>query len=118
LPPERTARRTGVAAETTRRLAHDFAQASRAACYGRVGMCTQRHGTLAAWLVQALNLVTGRVDEVGGMMLPTPAVDVVGILSRLGLRGTYARWHSRTRHLPEFGGDLPVAALADEIERD
>jgi anaerobic selenocysteine-containing dehydrogenase len=116
LAPERVARRTGVAPEVTRRLAGDFARATRAACYGRVGLCTQRYGTLAAWLVQALNLVTGHLDEAGGMMLTTPAVDAVAILSRLGLRGTYDRWRSRARHLPEFAGELPVATLADEIE--
>jgi anaerobic selenocysteine-containing dehydrogenase len=115
-PPERVARRTGVAPEITRQLADDFSRATKAACYGRVGLCTQRFGTLASWLVQALNLVTGHLDEVGGMMLTTPAVDAVAILSRLGLRGTYGRWRSRARHLPEFGGDLPVATLADEIE--
>ena len=116
LPPERVARRTGVAADTTRRLAADFARARRAACYGRVGLCTQRYGTLASWLAQALNLVTGHLDEEGGMMLTTPAVDVVAILARLGLRGTYGRWRSRARKLPELGGELPVATLADEIE--
>jgi anaerobic selenocysteine-containing dehydrogenase len=115
-PPERVARRTGVAPEITRQLARDFASATRAACYGRVGLCTQRYGTVAAWLVQALNLVTGHLDEVGGMMLTTPAVDAVAILSRLGRRGTYDRWRSRAQHLPEFAGELPVAALADEIE--
>ena len=116
LSPERVASRTGIRAETTRRLAADFARTDRAACYGRVGLCTQRHGTLASWLVQALNLVTRHVDDVGGMMLTTPAVDVVSILSRLGLRGTCDRWRSRVRSLPEFGGELPVATLADEIE--
>jgi len=116
LPRERGGRRTGVAPDTTRRLAADFARAKRAACYGRVGLCTQRYGTLASWLAQALNLVTGHLDEEGGMMLTTPAVDVVAILSRLGLRGTYDRWRSRARKLPEFGGEVPVAALADEIE--
>ena len=87
LPPERVARRTGVPPEITRRLAGDFARVTRAACYGRVGLCTQRHGTLAVWLTQALNLVTGHLDEVGGMMLTTPAVDVVAMLSRFGMRG-------------------------------
>jgi anaerobic selenocysteine-containing dehydrogenase len=116
LSPERVASRTGIRAETTRRLAADFARTDRAACYGRVGLCTQRHGTLASWLVQALNLVTGHVDDVGGMMLTTPAVDVISVLSRLGLRGSFDRWRSRVRNLPEFGGELPVATLADEIE--
>jgi anaerobic selenocysteine-containing dehydrogenase len=116
LSPERVARSTGVGPDTTRRLAADFARAKRAACYGRVGLCTQPDGTLASWLAQALNLVTGHLDEEGGMMLTTPAVDVVALLSRVGLRGTYGRWRSRARELPEFGGELPVAALADEIE--
>ncbi|MYN66576.1 MAG: molybdopterin-dependent oxidoreductase [Acidobacteria bacterium] len=116
LTPERVAPRTGIAPAAIRRLAVDFAHAERAACYGRVGLCTQRHGTLAAWLQQALNLATGRLDEVGGMLLPTPAVDVLGILARLGWRGTFDRWRSGARNLPEFGGELPVAGLADEIE--
>ena len=116
LPPERVAPRTGIAPTTIRRLAAAFADAGRAACYGRVGLCTQRYGTLAVWLQQALNLVTGRLDEVGGMLLPTPAVDVLGIFDRLGWRGTFDRWRSRVRGLPEFSDELPVAALADEIE--
>jgi len=116
LSPERVARRTGVDATITRQLAREVAGTPRAACYGRVGLCTQRHGTLANWLLQALNLVTGHLDEVGGMMLTTPAVDAVAALSWLGLRGTYDRWRSPVRNLPEFGGDLPVAGLADAIE--
>jgi anaerobic selenocysteine-containing dehydrogenase len=116
LPPEHVTRRTGVPAGTIRRLAIEFATTERAAGYGRVGLCTQRFGTLACWLLQALNTVTGHLDQTGGMMFTTPAVDVVGLLSRLGLSGTFARWGSRVRHLPEFGGDLPVAALAEEID--
>ena len=116
LSPERVAPRTGVSAETTRRLAAEFARTKRAACYGRVGLCTQRHGTLASWLVQVLNLLTRHLDDVGGMMLTTPAVDIVSTSSKMGLRGTYGRWRSRVRDLPEFGGELPVATLAEEIE--
>jgi anaerobic selenocysteine-containing dehydrogenase len=116
LPPERVAERTGIAADVIRRIAREFAGSERAACYGRLGMCTQRHGTLASWLVQALNLVTGRLDETGGMMFTTPAVDAVAIMSRLGMRGSFGRWRSRVRQLPEFSGDPPLATLADEIE--
>jgi anaerobic selenocysteine-containing dehydrogenase len=118
LTPERAAKRTGVAPETTRRLAREFARTERAVCYGRVGLCTQRHGTLASWLAQALNLVTGHTDVVGGAMITTPAVDFVALLSRLRLRGSYDRWRSRVRKLPEFAGEFPVATLADEIETE
>ena len=115
-PPERVAQRTGIAAPAIRRLAIDFAAARRAVGYGRVGLCTQRFGTLAVWLLQALNLVTGRLDEEGGLLLTTPAADGVAALTRLGLRGTFDRWRGGAGRLPEFTGELPVAALADEIE--
>jgi len=117
LPPERVAARTGVTAAAIRRVAVDFARARRAACYGRVGMCTQRYGTLASWLAQALNAITGRLDGEGGMMVTTPAVDAMTLMAHLGMRGSYGTRRG-ARRLPEFGGHLPVAALADEIERD
>ena len=116
LPPERVARRTGIDPPAIRRLAADFAGARRAAGYGRVGLCTQQHGTLAVWLLQALNLLTGRVDAEGGLLLTTPAVDALALFRRAGVRGTFGRWRSAARGLPEFSGELPVAGLADEIE--
>ncbi len=48
-------------------------------------------------------------------MFTKPAIDTVALASTLGLKGSYGRRHSRVRNLPEFGGELPVAALADEI---
>ena len=116
LPPERVAQRTGIPAPAIRRLAIDFATARTAAGYGRVGLCTQRHGTLAVWLLQALNLVTGRMDAEGGLLLTTPAVDAIDVLNRIGMRGTFDRWRGGKHQLSEFTGELPVAALADEIE--
>jgi anaerobic selenocysteine-containing dehydrogenase len=106
----------GVEAATIARLARDFARARTAAAYGRVGMCTQEHGTTASWLLQCLNVLTGRLDEVGGVMFTTPAADFLGIVDRLGMGQGYARWRSRVRGLPEVAGELPIAALAEEIE--
>ena len=51
-------------------------------------------------------------------MFPRPAVDVVALASRVGQRGHFDRRRSRVRGLPEFGGELPVAVLAEEIETD
>jgi len=114
--PERVAARVGIAAAAVRALARDFARASSAVCYGRIGVCTQEHGGLAAWLVVVLNAVTGNLDHPGGAMFPTPAVDVLQLAARLGQRGHFGRWTSRVRGLPEFGGELPAATMADEIE--
>lgn len=111
--PARVAGATGVPAETITRLATDFASAPSAACYGRVGTSTQAFGTVCQWLVNALNVVTGNLDRPGGAMFPKPALDPVA-LKQVG-KGSYGRWKSRVRGLPEFGGELPVAALAEEI---
>ncbi|MEV6520772.1 molybdopterin-dependent oxidoreductase [Longispora sp. NPDC051575] len=111
--PERVAPVTGVPAGHIRRIARDFATADGAACYGRVGLSTQKHGVLSQWGVQLLNLVTGNLDRPGGTLLTRPAVDLVG--RNLIGRGHYAKWRSRVRGLPEFGGELPVAVLAEEI---
>ncbi|MCA9614621.1 MAG: molybdopterin oxidoreductase family protein, partial [Myxococcales bacterium] len=114
--PERAERVSGVPAETIRRLARELATTPRALVYGRVGACVQEMGGLAAWAILALNLVTGHFDEVGGVMFPEPAVDVIRGGAGVGIgRGSFGRWKSRVRGLPEFGGELPVACLAEEM---
>jgi anaerobic selenocysteine-containing dehydrogenase len=92
-------------------LARDFAAAPSAVCYGRIGLSTQLFGGLCQWLINALNLLTGNLDRPGGAMFPTPAFDIVAP----NRRGEYGRWASRVRGLPEFVGELPAAALAEEI---
>jgi anaerobic selenocysteine-containing dehydrogenase len=114
--PERVATLTGIAADETRRLARELSDAPAGAVYGRIGVCQQEFGALSAWLVVALNVLTGNLDRAGGQMFTTPAVDVVRAATLLGQRGGFGRWHSKVRGLPEFGGELPVACLAEEIE--
>ena len=111
--PERVAARTGIAAETMRRIAREFAAAPRAVAYGRIGVSTQAFGGLCHWLINALNAVTGNLDEPGGAMWPRPAFD---LLQRAQPGAPHAgRWRSRVRDLPEFDGEFPVATLADEM---
>ena len=114
--PERVAPVTGIGADTIRRLVRELAASAAGVVYGRVGLCQQEFGGLAAWLVVALNVLTGNLDRPGGAMFTTPAIDLVRLGALLGQRGSFGRWHSRVRGLPEFGGELPVACLAEEIE--
>ncbi|MFZ0156851.1 molybdopterin oxidoreductase family protein [Pseudomonas sp.] len=101
----------GVEALVIRQLARDFAAADKAVCYGRMGVSTQAFGTLCHWLVQLINLVSGNLDRVGGALCTQPAVDLVA--STAG--GHFNAWQSRVSGLPEYGGELPVAALAEEM---
>ncbi|TXI83215.1 MAG: molybdopterin oxidoreductase family protein, partial [Cupriavidus sp.] len=99
---------------TIQRIAREFAAADGAACYGRMGVSTQRYGTLCQWLIQLINLFTGNLDREGGMLFPQPALDLVH--NPMSKPGHFGQWKTRVRGLPEFGGELPVAALSEEIE--
>ena len=114
-PAERVADATGIDAASIRQLARDLAGAKRGVLYPRIGTSTQRFGGLCAWLSIALNAVTGHLDTPGGMMWTAPAVDLVAMGARAGQTGHYAVRDSRVSGLPEFGGEFPAVALAEEI---
>lgn len=114
--PEAVAPVTGIRAETTRRVAKALVETPEAVVYGRIGVCTQAFGGLAAWLINLLNLVTGHLDEIGGAMFTSPAIDVLTIARLLGRQGSFGRYQTRVRGLPEFSGELPAATLAEEID--
>src|SRR5687767_9407117 len=113
--PETVAPITGIDAGEIRRLAREFAAAESAVCYGRIGVSTQEFGGVCQWLINVLNTLTGNLDRPGGAMFTLPAFDPVTAPQSVSPRGSFGRWHSRVRKLPEFAGELPVAALAEEI---
>lgn len=111
--PEWAERACGVKATEIRRLARTLASTPQAAVYGRMGVSVQAFGTLSQWAIQMLNIATGHLDSVGGSMFTLPAVDLV--MGPNSKPGHFNAWQTRVRGLPEFGGELPVAALAEEI---
>ena len=110
---ERAAAATGIAADDIRAIAREFREAPSAVAYGRVGLCTQPFGTTCQWLVQLLNLVTGNLDAPGGAMPTRPAVPVTGPGTK---QGGFGSFKARVSGRPAFAGELPAAAMADEIE--
>src|SRR6478736_8689880 len=116
--PERVAPVTGITADRIRTLAREFATTERAVVYGRIGLCNQEFGTLASWLVDVVNIITGHFDAVGGLMFPRPAVWSVTDLPMPGLEGgveNFGRWKTRVRGASEVLGHVPVSCLAEEI---
>jgi anaerobic selenocysteine-containing dehydrogenase len=114
--PERVTAQTGIAPETIRSLAHEFADATSSVAYSRVGVCNSRFGTLGTWATDVLNLAAGRLGAVGGAMFPTPPIAIAAVAPYLALGDGHGRWRSRVRGLPEVFADLPANTLADEIE--
>ncbi|MBQ0931409.1 molybdopterin-dependent oxidoreductase [Ideonella sp. 4Y16] len=115
--PETVAARCGLASEAIRTLARDIARSEAACVYGRLGVHTQRWGTTCAWLIDALNLVTGHLDEPGGAMWPRAAAFAANTEGRPGQgRGIVTGRHvSRVSGAPEVFGELPMTCLAEEI---
>ena len=115
--PESVERPTGVTADTIRRLAHEIAAAPTAAVYGRIGVNAVEFGTLNAWLVDAINVLSGNLDVPGGAMFTTPATGNGTTRGEPGKGKGFriGRGHSRVSHKPEALGEYPVAVLAEEI---
>ncbi|MFZ2501971.1 MAG: molybdopterin-dependent oxidoreductase, partial [Nocardioides sp.] len=112
--PERAEAASGLPAADVCRLAREFAAAKAAVAYGRLGVSATEHGTLGVWAITLLNTLTGNLDQAGGAMFTTPAIDIVG--RRIVGPGHHGLWHSRVRGLPETANEFPVAALAEEIQ--
>ncbi|WP_228730614.1 molybdopterin oxidoreductase family protein [Psychrobacter sp. TAE2020] len=102
---------TGIAAIEIKRLVTEFCEAKSSVCYGRMGVSVQEFGLLCQYLIMLINIVTGRLDQVGGLMFPNPAVDVVNNTGP----GYLGKRHSRVSSLPDFNGEYPVAAMSDEM---
>jgi anaerobic selenocysteine-containing dehydrogenase len=115
--PEAVAATCAIPAERIRVLARDLAAAECAAVYGRIGTCNQEFGTLASWLVDVLNVLTGNLDRKGGAMFGKPiAWPLVELPDPQWAEGfEFGRWKSRVRGAPEVLGQLPVSCLAEEI---
>ncbi|MGW5787564.1 molybdopterin oxidoreductase family protein [Streptomyces sp. NPDC003757] len=114
--PEAVAAACDVDADVTRALARELAAAPTAAVYGRIGSCTVPHGTLASWLVDVLNILTGNLDRPGGALFPQAATDRTPRPAGPGRGFALGRWHSRVSGHPEAKGELPLSALAEEID--
>lgn len=114
--PEAVAPACDVEAATIRALARELAAAPTAAVYGRIGSCTVPHGTLGSWLVDVLNILTGNLDRPGGALFPQAATDRTPRPAGPGRGFRLGRWHSRVGRHPEAKGELPLSALAEEID--
>ncbi|WP_176590567.1 molybdopterin-dependent oxidoreductase [Sphingobium sp. EM0848] len=118
-PPESIAVETGIESARIRQLAREIATAQGAAVYGRIGASCQPFGSVCAWLIGCLNILSGNLDREGGLIFSKPVVpNLFYSAPFVGDQPPYGRYYTRVRKLQEIGGQLPAAALAEEIEGD
>jgi anaerobic selenocysteine-containing dehydrogenase len=116
--PDRVAGVTGIDADRIRELARELAGTERAVVYGRIGLCNQEFGSLASWLVDVINILTGHFDVAGGSMFPRATAWSVTVQPIPGLEDgapEFGRFHTRVRGAKEVLGQVPVSCLAEEI---
>ena len=116
--PEAVAARCGIDAGTIRQLARELANTQRACVYARIGSCTQEYGTLASWLVDVLNVLSGHLDSPGGAMFAKSAAFASNTTGKPGIgKGVSTGRHfARVSGAPEVFGELPITCMAEEIE--
>jgi anaerobic selenocysteine-containing dehydrogenase len=115
--PELVAEATGVTADVIVRLAREIAGAPTAALYGRIGVNTVEFGTTNAWLIDAINVISGNIDKRGGAMFTTPATGSATTRGTPGKGKGFAigRGYTRVSKKPEVLSEYPVSVLAEEI---
>ena len=113
--PERVAEWCGIEEARIRALARELAGTPRAVVYGRIGLCNQEFGTLASWLVEVVNILTGHFGVEGGALFPRPAIATISSTARRRGPLRTGRWRTRVRGAPEVLGQAPLSCLAEEI---
>jgi anaerobic selenocysteine-containing dehydrogenase len=117
-PPARVSAVTGIDEDRIRQLARELAGTEKSVVYGRIGLCNQEFGSLASWLVDVINILTGHFDKPGGAMFPRPTAWSITTQPLPGLEGgipEFGRWRTRVRGAKEVLGQTPVSCMAEEI---
>jgi anaerobic selenocysteine-containing dehydrogenase len=115
--PDKVAELTGISSGSIVQLTRDFAGSSNAVAYGRVGICCQRFGSVASWLIDCLNILTGNLDSRGGALFPQPAVP--SYATNLAFEDghvPYGKMRSRVSGTPAIGNAFPTQVLWEEID--
>lgn len=104
---------SGIPSEQIKELAYQLSHTDKAVCYGRMGVSVQEFGALCQWAIQVINIMIGALDSIGGALLTSPAFAYVQ--KDLPQAGHFNLFKSRVSGLPEFSGELPAVAMAEEI---
>ncbi len=112
-PPERTEEVTQIPASTLRKMVAVYAAANGAALMSGTGIGMGTNGTLAVWLQEVINAVSGNLDRKGGTLVGRGIFDFAAFGVKHGLLVSEKR--SRIGNFPAVNDGFPGGILADEI---
>lgn len=111
--PEKTAPLTDISPKQLRMMVDQFIHAKGAAIVTGTGLGMGKHGTLAHWLSEVINAVTGNLDSQGGTLVGRGIFDFAEFAKKNDLFTREKR--SRIGKFRELSGSFPGGILADEI---
>ncbi len=115
--PERQAEVTRIPAATLRRMVAAYCEASArggAVLYCSTGVNMGAHGTLAFWIQEVINAVSGNLDRRGGALVGKGILDFPKLT-----QGNLTKGHvSRVGGFPAVNDVFPGGILADEIRTE
>jgi formate dehydrogenase len=115
--PERQAEVTRIPAGMLREMVAAYVEASReggAALYSSTGVNMGAHGTLAFWIQEVINAVSGNLDRRGGVLVGKGILD----FPRLAKSNLTRPHRSRVGDFAAVNDVFPGAILADEIRME
>lgn len=110
-PAEKTAPVTGINPEALRELVTAYLAADGAALYLSTGVNQGSNGTLAFWVMEVINAISGNLDKLGGVQMGEGIFDYPKALASNAPETRY----SRIGNTPTFMDALPCGILSDEI---
>lgn len=111
--PERTERVTGIDAAQLRTMVARYRTANGAALYCSTGVNQGPHSTLAYWILNVINAVSGNLDRRGGMLVARGLVDAPRLAKLTGIGERRTR--SRIGQFESVMDGFPAGILPDEI---
>ncbi len=111
--PEKTALVTGMDASQLKRMVSDYLLADGAALYCSTGVNMGAPGTLAFWIQECINAITGNLDRKGGTLVSRGIIDFPKFGKKHGILTRTTR--SRVGNCRSVNDGFPGAILADEI---
>jgi len=112
-PPERTAEVTRIPADTLREMVRVYREADGAALYCSTGVNMGTNGSLAFWLQECINAISGNLDRKGGTLVSTGVIDFAAFGKKTGV--LLSEKQSRIGKFQSVNDSMPGGILADEI---
>lgn len=112
-PAAKTAELTGVEPEILTKLVRDYIESDGSALYCSTGVNMGTNGTLAFWIQEVINTVSGNLDRKGGTLVGKGIIDFIkfGVKNGVLMRDD----KSRIGEFSAVNDAFPGGILADEI---